>query len=38
MNAFSLISLDKEKELKDYIINPNNFIWEEKEENDYNGK
>ncbi len=38
MNVFNLISLQKEKELIEYIKNTKNEIVNELEENDYNGK
>ena len=38
MNVFNLISLQKEKELIEYIKKTKNEIVNELEENDYNGK
>jgi len=38
MNVFDLISLQKEKELIEYIKSSKDDILNEIEENDYNGK
>jgi hypothetical protein len=38
MNVFTLIKKQNIKALIDYIKNPKNEIWNEIEDNDYNGK
>ena len=37
MNAFTLITPEKENELIQYINDKTKEIWKEKEDNDYNG-
>ena len=37
MNAFALINPEKENELIQYINDKKKEIWNEKEDNDYNG-